>query len=223
MKRASRTSLSDCQHQTLPLEIYLPLVTSLYKDGRTLLVGTIVVTRVNIRHILEDRRRLTIVMCRGICPGRLRARNIGLGLREHAPNNNKRRTRQAMGASLRRRSVRIRWTAWHLVLSRILARLWFPTPPRRQLFNDDCLCVGHLRTKFRKRPVCHRAICVCMGANDSGTPVLGNSFRLGLCCASHPALCCRKIYCGQTTGVPCLMLCLHRVIWRCSRSNSTLR
>jgi diguanylate cyclase (GGDEF)-like protein len=44
MKRASRTSQPHNEHQTLPLEIYLPLVTSLYKDGRTLLVGTIVVT-----------------------------------------------------------------------------------------------------------------------------------------------------------------------------------
>jgi PAS domain-containing protein len=44
MKRAPRTSHTHNEHQTLPLEIYLPLVTSLYKDGRTFLVGTIVVT-----------------------------------------------------------------------------------------------------------------------------------------------------------------------------------
>ena len=44
MKRAPRTSQPHNEHQTLPLEIYLPLVTSFYKDGRTLLVGTIVVT-----------------------------------------------------------------------------------------------------------------------------------------------------------------------------------
>src|SRR5215471_8469584 len=44
MKRAPRTSPPHNKHQTLPLEIYLPLVTSLYKDGRTLLVGTTVVT-----------------------------------------------------------------------------------------------------------------------------------------------------------------------------------
>jgi diguanylate cyclase (GGDEF)-like protein len=44
MKRAPRTSHTHNEHQTLPLEIYLPLVTSLYKDGRTFLVGTVVVT-----------------------------------------------------------------------------------------------------------------------------------------------------------------------------------
>jgi len=44
MNKAARTSRPHEEAQTLPLEIYLPLVTSLYKDGRTLLVGTIVVT-----------------------------------------------------------------------------------------------------------------------------------------------------------------------------------
>src|ERR1700722_20052320 len=120
MKRAPRTSQPHNEHQTLPLEIYLPLVTSLYKDGRTLLVGTIVVTgsifvtywKTGDALLLSCAAAFVLVAC---------ARNIGLGLREHAPNNNKRRTRQAMGASLRRRSARIRWTAWHLVLSRILA------------------------------------------------------------------------------------------------------
>ena len=42
MNQAPRTNRNE--NQTLPLEIYLPLVTSLYKDGLTLLVGTIVVT-----------------------------------------------------------------------------------------------------------------------------------------------------------------------------------
>ena len=44
MKRAPRASHTHDEHQILPLEIYLPLVTSLYKDGLTFLVGTIVVT-----------------------------------------------------------------------------------------------------------------------------------------------------------------------------------
>jgi diguanylate cyclase (GGDEF)-like protein len=44
MKMTPRIRRTHNQHQTLPLEIYLSLVTSLYKDGRTLLVGTIVVT-----------------------------------------------------------------------------------------------------------------------------------------------------------------------------------
>jgi diguanylate cyclase (GGDEF)-like protein len=44
MKRARRASHTHNEHQTLPLEIYLPLVTSLYKDGRTFLVGTVVLT-----------------------------------------------------------------------------------------------------------------------------------------------------------------------------------
>ena len=44
MNQAPRTSRPHNDNQTLPLEIYLPLVTSLYKDGLTLLVGTIVVT-----------------------------------------------------------------------------------------------------------------------------------------------------------------------------------
>jgi hypothetical protein len=43
MKRVPRTSRQNNDNEALPLEIYLPLVTSLYKDGRTLLVGTIVV------------------------------------------------------------------------------------------------------------------------------------------------------------------------------------
>ena len=44
MKRAPRASHTHDEHQILPLEIYLPLVTSLYKNGLTFLVGTIVVT-----------------------------------------------------------------------------------------------------------------------------------------------------------------------------------
>jgi hypothetical protein len=44
MNQAPRTSRPPNENQTLPLEIYLPLVTSLYTDGLTLLVGTIVVT-----------------------------------------------------------------------------------------------------------------------------------------------------------------------------------
>jgi hypothetical protein len=44
MNKAPRTSQPHNDNQTLPLEIYLPLVTSLYKDPQTLLVGTIVVT-----------------------------------------------------------------------------------------------------------------------------------------------------------------------------------
>jgi hypothetical protein len=43
MNQAPRTSRPRNENQTLPLEIYLPLVTSLYKDAQTLLVGTIVV------------------------------------------------------------------------------------------------------------------------------------------------------------------------------------
>jgi diguanylate cyclase (GGDEF)-like protein len=44
MDRAPPSRRSSREHQTLPPEIYLPLVTSLYKDTRTLLVGTILVT-----------------------------------------------------------------------------------------------------------------------------------------------------------------------------------
>ena len=44
MKTAPRTRRSLQEHEALPPEIYLPLVASLYKDGRTLLVGTILVT-----------------------------------------------------------------------------------------------------------------------------------------------------------------------------------
>jgi diguanylate cyclase (GGDEF)-like protein len=44
MDNALRTSQSRQQHKALPPEIYLPLVTSLYRDTRTLLVGTILVT-----------------------------------------------------------------------------------------------------------------------------------------------------------------------------------
>jgi PAS domain-containing protein len=44
MQGAPRTSRARPQDEALPPEIYLPLVTSLYKDTRTLLVGTIVVT-----------------------------------------------------------------------------------------------------------------------------------------------------------------------------------
>ena len=44
MQRTSRTSRARHEDEALPLEIYLPLVTSLYKDTRTLLIGTILVT-----------------------------------------------------------------------------------------------------------------------------------------------------------------------------------
>jgi hypothetical protein len=44
MKRAPPNSRPRNEQQTLPPEIYLPLVTSLYKDSRTLLVGTTVLT-----------------------------------------------------------------------------------------------------------------------------------------------------------------------------------
>jgi diguanylate cyclase (GGDEF)-like protein len=44
MTSAPRTSQPRNEHETLPLEIYFPLIASLYKDGRTLLVGTIIVT-----------------------------------------------------------------------------------------------------------------------------------------------------------------------------------
>jgi len=44
MKSAPRASRPHNEHETLPLEIYLPLVSSLYKDGITLLVGTFIVT-----------------------------------------------------------------------------------------------------------------------------------------------------------------------------------
>jgi diguanylate cyclase (GGDEF)-like protein len=41
MQRKPRTSRARHEDEALPLEIYLPLVTSLYKDTRTLLIGTI--------------------------------------------------------------------------------------------------------------------------------------------------------------------------------------
>jgi hypothetical protein len=44
MRFARRLSRSLGKHETLPAEIYLPLVDSLYQDGRTLVVGTIFVT-----------------------------------------------------------------------------------------------------------------------------------------------------------------------------------
>jgi diguanylate cyclase (GGDEF)-like protein/PAS domain S-box-containing protein len=44
MSFARRLSRSLEKHETLPAEIYLPLVDSLYQDGRTLFVGTIFVT-----------------------------------------------------------------------------------------------------------------------------------------------------------------------------------
>ena len=44
MSRALRTRRPLQEHEALPPEIYLPLVASLYKDGRTLLVGTILVS-----------------------------------------------------------------------------------------------------------------------------------------------------------------------------------
>ena len=43
MQRKPRTSRARHEDEALPLEIYLPLVTSLYKDTRTLLIGTILV------------------------------------------------------------------------------------------------------------------------------------------------------------------------------------
>ena len=64
-----------------------------------------------------------------------------------------------MGASLRRGSVRLSRTAWYLVLRRILTSLR-PIRPRRQLLNDDCLCVGHLRRNFGNiRFVIAQALC----------------------------------------------------------------
>jgi diguanylate cyclase (GGDEF)-like protein len=44
MIRAFRTRRPSQGHEALPTEIYLPLVDSLYQDGRTLLLGTIFVT-----------------------------------------------------------------------------------------------------------------------------------------------------------------------------------
>src|SRR5437899_606602 len=44
MQRAPPTSRPRQEDKPLPLEIYLSLVTSLYKDGRTLLVGSVVVS-----------------------------------------------------------------------------------------------------------------------------------------------------------------------------------
>src|SRR5262249_46243973 len=111
MKRAPRTSQPHNQHQTLPLEIYLPLVTSLYKDGRTLLVGTTVVTGSIV--VTYWKTGFAIVVRGSVRPGRVCARAIGTGVCAQAPNNNERRTRQAMAVSICRRRVRICWPAWH--------------------------------------------------------------------------------------------------------------
>jgi hypothetical protein len=44
MRLAFRTHRPAQKQETLPPEIYIPLVDSLFKDGRTLLAGTILVS-----------------------------------------------------------------------------------------------------------------------------------------------------------------------------------
>ena len=59
-------------HEALPPEIYLPLVDSLFKEGRTLFAGTILGHRLYFHHLLEDRRTL-LLYCALASPSRRRS------------------------------------------------------------------------------------------------------------------------------------------------------
>jgi hypothetical protein len=191
MKRAPRTSHTHNEHQTLPLEIYLPLVTSLYKDGRTFLVGTVVVTgaifvtywKTGYTSILWCAVAFVLVAC-----------VRGLLVRAYA---NKRPTitsdelakrweyRYVAGASA---SVGLLGIWCYLAFSDSFAHV--------VSFSMTIAYVsGIFARKLWKHSICHRAGSLCMGTDDGGASVLGNSVRLDLCCPSHPALCRRKIHC----------------------------
>jgi hypothetical protein len=174
MNKAPRTSQPHNDSQTLPLEIYLPLVTSLYKDAQTLLVGTIVVTgstfvtywKTDDTVLLYCAVAFALVACvRGL---------LARAYSYERPTITSDDVCQAMGASLRRGRVSVRRSAWYLVFRRIFAgRRSFR--PRRQLYYDGCLRVGHLRAKFWKHTLCDHSSSLCMGADDSGATTLGKS------------------------------------------------
>ena len=174
MSRALRTRRPLQEHDALPPEIYLPLVASLYKDGGTLLVGTILVTGSILvtywktSDILLFYCALAFVLV--ACARGLLIRTYARLRTTITSNEIARRWehRYVAGASASVALLGI------LVLSRILAELRFICPSR-QLFNDDCLCGGHLRTKLWKHTFCHRPSFMRVGANDSGALALWKS------------------------------------------------
>ena len=174
MNKAPRTSQPHNDRQTLPLEIYLPLVTSLYKDGQTLLVGTIVVTgsifvtywKTGDTVLLYCAVAFVLVACvRGLLARAYSYERPTITSDDLAKRWER---RYVAGASVSVGLLGI-WCYRRIFARRRSFR------PRRQLYDDGCLRVGHLRTKFWKHPLCDHSSSLCMGADDSGATTLGKS------------------------------------------------
>ena len=110
MSSALRIRRSVQGHEALPADIYLPLVDSLYKDGRTLISGSIFVSGRRFHHLLEDRRNHSSLLRNGGRFCRLRARTCDVRIFARALNGYEHGSRQADGniATLRERPRRSR-------------------------------------------------------------------------------------------------------------------
>jgi hypothetical protein len=114
-----RTRRSAPGRKALPAEIYLPLVDSLYQDGRTLLVGTILVTVSVFATYWKTGETLHLLLRIGDHFSRLCARIGNPRVYPHTLNGHKLGSCETMGAPLRRGSGYIRRTAGMLVLRRL--------------------------------------------------------------------------------------------------------
>ena len=174
-------------HEALPPEIYLPLVDSLFKEGRTLLIGTFfVIGSVLVTYwktgeilILYCAIAITLVACaRGYM---MRAYLRNARDRHHSGN------RQALGISLRRRRLGDPRVARHVVLHRLFADQRF-LRASRQLFHDDRLCRRHFRTQLCKSAICHCANSLHLGADHGGLGPVRKSVSLDFRGAAHPVI-----------------------------------
>ena len=178
-----------------PSQVSISLVDSLYKDGGTFLVGTILVTgpafiiywKTGEILLLSCALAIVLVACvRGLLMYayfRMRSTSHELG------------KRQTMGASLSRGSNRHPRPTWSMVFRRFLAILG-PIRLFLQLFGDDYLRGGNFRTKLCKPSLCIRADFLRVDADGGRAPALRKSLSLDLRRLSRPVLSWDKIYGG---------------------------
>ena len=117
MSLAFRTHRPAQKLETLPPEIYIPLVDSLFKDGRTLLAGTIFVAGSIFITYWKTGEPLLLGCALAIL---LVAGARGMLMRAYAPGalqSHERERGPALGIPLRRGSGRIGRAARHVVLS----------------------------------------------------------------------------------------------------------
>ena len=174
-------------HEALPPEIYLPLVDSLFKEGRTLFVGHHSGCRLCFHHLLENRRTSPSLL-RHRSPARGRsARTSDARLSARAAGHQDRRSGAPLGTHLRRRRGNLDRAARPVVLSRLRAHLR-SFYAACQFLDDDRVYDRNLRPQLRQRALCRGPDLLRLGADNRGAVDLWQHLSLDLRRPAGPRL-----------------------------------